>query len=97
MIQPIIVGTVFTKKSEQKSFKDKATGQTNEYVNHSIDMICEKPQKGVCTVKVYPKDREALDVALEEGKQYEVAITSFSVEKGVPVIIANEQNFKLLK
>ncbi len=94
MIKPILKGSLFTKSSEPATFKNRTTQIEESYVKHSVDLICTEPKKGVATIKVY-SDNETLH--LQEGKDYEVELSSFTLEKGTPVIVANEKDFKLIK
>ncbi len=94
MIKPCIRGNLFTKSSEHSTFKNRTTGVSDSYIKHSVDLICTEPQKGVATIKVY-SDNDAL--GLKEGTDYVVELTSFTMEKGTPIIVANEKDFKEVK
>lgn len=90
MIQPIIKGIVFSKNTVQKSFTNRTTGQSESYLQHSVDIICHNP-RGAATVKVYSDDDD-LD-RLVVDTEYSILLTSFKIESGIPVFVAHVSDF----
>lgn len=90
MVRPQIVGKIIAVNSKPASFKNPVTGAVREFTDHSVDLVCSLPEKGVASVKVY-SDKVAL--AFKEGAEYLVCLRSFSVDKGVASYLADEAGF----
>jgi len=90
MVKPVLKGTAYAVRSEKKSFKNRTSGVEETYVQHSVDLLCSEPEKGVATVKVYANGET---ISIKEGTSYCVALSSFQVEKGAALYVADEKAF----
>ncbi len=88
MIQPLIVGQIVSVDQEDKSFKDRVSGKTEEYTTTSIGVVCSVPSKGVITVVIFG-DCSPLPSVLTEGKKVNIKLSSYVIEKGFPTAKAN--------
>jgi hypothetical protein len=89
MIQPIIKGEVFRVESSMNSYVDKETGRKREYERRAVELVCSEPERGVARIMVIGDGT----LTAGQGDKVAVLLSSFSIDRGVPMLRARAEDF----
>lgn len=93
MIQPKITAEVLSLKSEKQSYKDRTNNTTREYFRHILNCIIGDEVAGVSVMC----EADAPRISFKRGDKVEMAILSYSVESGMPIIKVKENDIRPVK